>query len=112
MAKTVTVTMTDDLDGSANAEPIDFSYKGVSYRIDLGKKNAAALEKLLKPYIAAAARVSGRAAKASTPRRGRASGKVSEDVAAIRAWATDNGHAVNSRGRISQAVREAYAAAH
>jgi hypothetical protein len=34
-----------------------------------------------------------------------------KELAAIREWAGANGHEVSTRGRISQAVREAYAAA-
>ncbi|WP_442854653.1 Lsr2 family DNA-binding protein [Curtobacterium sp. UNCCL17] len=33
-------------------------------------------------------------------------------TAKIRDWANANGHEVSSRGRISQAVRDAYDAAH
>jgi Lsr2 len=47
MAKTTTVTVTDDIDGSANAETIELSYKGTAYTIDLSKKNVTALERLL-----------------------------------------------------------------
>jgi FAD/FMN-containing dehydrogenase len=117
MAKTVTTTVTDDLDGSANAEEISFSYKGTAYTIDLGKKNASALDKALKPYLAAATKVPsrGRAAAAAPTRRSRRAAAVKPartgDVAAIRKWAAANGHAVNTRGRISQTVRAAYEAA-
>ncbi|WXF91339.1 histone-like nucleoid-structuring protein Lsr2 [Curtobacterium flaccumfaciens pv. flaccumfaciens] len=36
----------------------------------------------------------------------------SDELAKIREWANANGHEVSSRGRISQAVRDAYDAAH
>ncbi len=117
MAKTVTTTVTDDLDGSANAEEISFSYKGTPYTIDLGKRNAAALDKALKPYLAAATKVPshGRVAAAAATRRARRAVAVKPastgDVAAIREWAVANGHAVSTRGRISQVVRAAYEAA-
>ncbi|BEP13859.1 Lsr2 family protein [Acidothermaceae bacterium B102] len=110
MAKTVTTTISDDIDGSAGASELEFSYKGVAYTIDLGKKNAAALDKALKPYLEAATRVPGRgraAGVANRPRRAVvATGR--QDVAAIRAWAAKNGHEINSRGRIPQTVRDAY----
>ncbi|WP_414648561.1 Lsr2 family DNA-binding protein [Curtobacterium sp. CFBP9011] len=35
-----------------------------------------------------------------------------EELGKIREWAAANGHEVSSRGRISQAVRDAYDAAH
>ena len=116
MAKTTTVAVTDDIDGSANAETIHLSYKGTAYSIDLSKKNAAALEKALKPYLTAASKVSTRGRAVSAPAR-RARRVVSNkparggDAATIRAWAEANGIAVTSRGRISQAVRDAYEAA-
>ena len=59
MAKTTVTSVTDDIDGSANAETLSFGYSGATYEIDLSKKNAAALDKLLKPYIDAARKVSG-----------------------------------------------------
>lgn len=114
MAKSTTVTITDDIDGSTGASEIAFSYRGVAYTIDLGKKNATALDKLLKPYIDAATKVPSRSRNVPTGTRARRSAvktSVPSDVGTIRAWATANGLAVNSRGRISQTVRDAYAAA-
>ncbi|MEK6310896.1 MAG: histone-like nucleoid-structuring protein Lsr2, partial [Curtobacterium sp.] len=35
-----------------------------------------------------------------------------EELSMIREWANGTGHEVSSRGRISQAVRDAYDAAH
>lgn len=104
MAKTTVVTVTDDLDGSPNAATITFGYGGASYEIDLGKKNAAALERALRPYISA-----GRRVRSSSSRRGR--GGQSRDLGAVRAWAKRNGHKVSERGRISASVLEAYDAA-
>ena len=43
MAKTGLIV--DDLDGSPNAETVDFSFDGVSYSIDLARKNRAAFER-------------------------------------------------------------------
>ena len=54
MARQTTVTVTDDLDGSANAKEVSFGLDGTSWTIDLSAKNRAALEKALKPYIAKA----------------------------------------------------------
>lgn len=104
MAKTTVVTVTDDLDGSPNATTIGFGFGGVNYEIDLGRKNAAALERALKPYISAGRRVRG-----TSGRRGRSG--HSRDLAAVRAWAKRNGHKVSERGRISASVLEAYDAA-
>jgi hypothetical protein len=113
MAKTMVVT--DDLDGSSGARTVAFSYDGKAFEIDLSKKNATALEKLLKPYIDAA-RPSGSAIRrggpAASPRRGRPRrSSATVDLAAVRAWAAEAGVQVADRGRISASVLEQYAAA-
>lgn len=110
MAKQTTVTITDDLDGSANAKEVSFSLNGRSWVIDLSAKNRAALEKALKPYIAKATEQGQR------PRRGKATRSSSRpksrsDLAAIREWAKNNGHQVSDRGRISADIQKAYDAA-
>ncbi len=68
MAKQTTVTVTDDLDGSANAMEVTFSLNGESWTIDLSAKNRNALEKALKPYIAKATK-QGRRRPVSASRR-------------------------------------------
>jgi hypothetical protein len=110
MAKNMTVTVTDDIDGSSGAEEISFSYKGVSYTIDLSRKNTSAFDKALKPYIDAATRVPSRGT-AARGRRTSTRAAAKGDVTAIRAWAAQAGHKVNSRGRIPKTVLDAYEAA-
>ncbi len=109
MAKTLVIT--DDLDGATGAETVSFSYQGREFVIDLGKKNRSAFEKALAPYIGAArtAKLAGKR-KPPTSNRRRATGAT--DVAAVRAWAADNGIEVSSRGRISAEVLQRYSAAH
>ena len=110
MAKQTTVTVTDDLDGSANATEVSFSLNGESWTIDLSAKNRTALEKALKPYIAKATkRGRPRRASASTKSGGRPS---RTDVAVVREWAKSNGYSVSDRGRVSSTVQQAYDAAH
>src|SRR5207244_2029727 len=73
MAKTVITQITDDLDGSNGAETISFAYRGTSYEIDLGRKNASAFDKLMKPYVDAARKVTaarGRRRASNNGRRG------------------------------------------
>ena len=108
MAKTTVTSITDDLDGSANAEAVTFGYSGASYEIDLSKKNAAALD-TLKPYIDAARKVSGSNKRAAPKARSRRAAKV--DLGTVRAWANENGFTVAERGRISAEVVDAYHAA-
>jgi hypothetical protein len=108
MSRSVSVIITDDLDGSENAETVSFGFRGVTYEVDLGKKNQAKLEKALTPFIQA-----GRKAPADGRRRaaGRAGGS-SVDRAAVRVWARTAGLKVSERGRISADIMRQYEDAH
>ncbi len=107
MAKTVSVVITDDLDGTPDAETVSFSFEGRSYEIDLGKKNRAKLEKSLQPFMDAGRRATNR--RAAKAPRGAGS---RTDRAAVRAWAATQGLKVSERGRISAEVMSKYDAAH
>lgn len=107
--KTVThVELIDDLDGSKADRTVSFAFDGTAYEIELSKKNAAAFEKVLKPYVAAARKA--RRSPAARTGRGRVAAS-GENLAAVREWARANGHAVSDRGRIPAAVLEAYRSA-
>jgi hypothetical protein len=108
MVQSVSVIVTDDLDGSAGAEPVSFAFDGATYEIDLSARNRARLEKALAPFIEA-----GRKA----PRRSRArgtgrTGGGATDRTAVRAWARTAGLNVSERGRISADIIRQYEAAH
>ena len=109
MAKTTITQITDDIDGSADAQTVQFAYDGSSYEIDLAKKNRAAFDKAMKPWLEAATKTSsrGRRSRAAAGRSGGTPG-----LAAVRAWATQNGYQVSDRGRLSKAVLDAYREAH
>jgi len=107
MAKTVSVVISDDLDGSPDAETVSFGFDGHSYEIDLGKKNLAKLEKSLQPFMDAGRRTAARKA-AKAPRA--AGSRV--DRAAVRTWAAGQGLKVSERGRISAEVMSKYDDAH
>jgi hypothetical protein len=107
MAKTVSVVVTDDLDGTPDAETVAFSVEGQSYEIDLSQKNLAKLQKSLQPFMDAGRRTALR--KAARPTR---AGGARIDRAAVRAWATAEGLQVSERGRISAEVMSKYEAAH
>ena len=66
--------------------PINFTWDGVDYEIELNKKNAVAFEKAVKPYVEAARRSRGGRGRRSSSR---SSGK--RDLGAIRDWAAQNG---------------------
>lgn len=74
MAKTTITQITDDIDGSKEATEVAFSFNGVDYVIDLGKKNAVSMEKALRPYIDAATKVSGRTSASSRRKSSRSDG--------------------------------------
>jgi Lsr2 len=107
MAKNVSVVITDDLDGSPDAETVTFGFGGQSYEIDLGQKNLAKLQKSLQPFMDAGRRTAhhrtARAPRGAGPRTDRAS---------VRAWALEQGLKVSERGRISADVMRRYEASH
>ena len=49
MARTVMIT--DDIDGSAPAEPVLFGWDGITWEIDLSEANRTALHEALQPYL-------------------------------------------------------------
>jgi Lsr2 len=112
MAKTTVTHVTDDIDGSTDAETVTFGFQGVAYSIDLNQKNLDRLTKLLAPYIESATKQRGR------PTRGRSTAVAAApktarpyDIAELRGWAAKNKVAVPARGRIPAAVIEQYLAA-
>jgi hypothetical protein len=108
MARRTIVQLEDDLSGGAAEESVAFALDGRTFEIDLSQNNAAALRKVLAPYISAGRRVRstrGNVRKASYNGDG-------VDPATVRAWASANGYPVSTRGRVSRELREAYLAAH
>lgn len=106
MARHIIEQITDDIDGSSNADTYSFAWQGTEYTIDLSNKNFKALDKALKPYLDAATKVSGRrknTANSKTPRK---------NLADIRAWAKSQNLEVADRGRMSSEIVRAYDAAH
>ena len=117
MAEIIVRQLIDDIDGSeiqdGGGERIEFTFRGADYQIDLSAANIAKLEKALKPYIDAAAKVRAGGRARRTKLNGSANGKASpEQLSAIRDWARKNGHEVADRGRIKAEIVEAFDAAH
>ncbi|MEH3077536.1 MAG: Lsr2 family protein [Quadrisphaera sp.] len=109
MAQTLQVVLVDDLDGGPAEETVSFSLDGTDYEIDLSAEHAARLRDDLAVWVGHARRTTaGRRTRATSGASGAAGGA---DVAAVRAWARENGHTVNERGRVPAAVVEAYRAA-
>lgn len=121
MAERIVRQLIDDIDGTDitddGGEQLEFSVRGVTYRLDLSSANAAKFDKVLKPYIDAAEKVSGADSARTNPSRRpkkstRGSSGSSEQLAAIRAWARKKGYEVSDRGRIKSDIVEAFNAAH
>jgi nucleoid-associated protein Lsr2 len=112
MAQKVTVTLVDDIDGSAAEETLEFGLDGVSYQIDLSEGNADKLRSVLGDYVDHARRSGGRKRSPGRPPvAGRAPRTASVDRdqnQAIREWARKKGYKVSDRGRIPKEVTEAY----
>lgn len=111
MARKVTTTIIDDLDGGEADETVEFGVDGVSYEIDLSTNNAGKLRNSLADFVAHARRAGGRRKPATGPARRAGGGRASvdrEQNAAIREWARKNGFNVSERGRIPAEVLEAY----
>jgi hypothetical protein len=112
MAKKQITQLIDDLDGSVidDGTTIHFSVDGRAYEIDLSADNASKLRAAFEPFVAAGRPLG------STPTPARRATKArsasARDLSDVRAWAESNGYSINSRGRISAAVLEAYDAAH
>ncbi|GIE94060.1 histone-like nucleoid-structuring protein Lsr2 [Paractinoplanes rishiriensis] len=108
MAKQIIERLIDDLDGGDAEETVTFALDGVNYTIDLSTKNASKLRELFAPYQSAGTRL-GRGAGTWRPGLAPKQGRNSRaDNAAIREWATKNGHELAERGRIPVHIVEAY----
>ncbi|MGW7674267.1 histone-like nucleoid-structuring protein Lsr2 [Streptomyces sp. NPDC054775] len=97
--------LTDDLTGAEAEETVTFALDGKAYEIDLSTKNADKLREALADFVKAGRRTGGKRSRAR-----KLSGR-SQDTAAIRSWARENGYEVSERGRVSATIREAYAKA-
>jgi hypothetical protein len=106
VAQRVQVILEDDIDGGAAEETVSFSLDGVSYEIDLSRKNANKMRDAFALYVGSARKVGGRR------RRGSAKSSKTGSSPEIREWARNNGWDIPERGRIAAEVREAYEAAH
>ena len=106
------VQVIDDFDGSElagdDAESVHFGLDGSAYVIDLSKGNADRLRETFARYTDAARRdqAAGRSQGSKRSSSPRAVGR--KDLEQVRAWANEHGHAVSARGRVPNAVLEAY----
>ncbi|MFE7720131.1 Lsr2 family protein [Nocardia rhizosphaerihabitans] len=121
------VILIDDVDGKeidgGFEAPVEFSFNGKHYQIDLRQTNFDKFEKVMNPWIEAATEVVD--APPAPGRRGRpagssnagkrpdtGSGRSKEELANIREWLKKEGHEVNERGRIRGELLDMYDRAH
>jgi hypothetical protein len=112
VAKKTIEVITSDLSGEelepGQGETIIFSVGGSDYSIDLTDAEADEFRSTFDRYVKVASRASSRGTQSSSARKPSGSGRSSDELAHIRAWAKDNGHAVSERGRIKAEVIEAF----
>jgi Lsr2 len=108
MATKIVIVLEDDLDGGPADQRLEFGLGDAEYTIDLNAKNATRFRRQLAPFIEHGRKV-GRAQRRRSPAR---PASARERSSRIRAWAKDQGIAVNDRGRIPAGVAEQYDAAH
>ncbi|MBV8464088.1 MAG: Lsr2 family protein [Acidimicrobiales bacterium] len=112
MAQKVEVVLTCDLDERSTpaVETVQFTYGGQAYEFELCADHLKEFTEVMQRY-ASAARPAGRQG-AGRGRGGRGGRRATgSELAALRAWAQENGYTVNERGRIPLHVRQAYEAA-
>jgi hypothetical protein len=96
MAKRTIVELVDDIDESSADETVAFGLDGISYEIDLSKRNAAGLRNAFAKYVSAGRRMGRRSRPARTG--------IPSDSRTIREWARANDVPVTDRGRIPASV--------
>lgn len=101
MARKIVTELIDDIDGNPADETVGFALDGVTYEIDLTKKNAAGLRNAFGKYVGA-----GRRTRGGRPRATRS--RVASDSRTIREWAKANNVPVTERGRIPASVVEQF----
>ena len=109
MATTTITHITDDIDGSADAETVSFAFQGATYSIDLAAKNLDKLTKALAPFIEHATK--SRTTTASTRPKTGIKATRGYDLVQLREWAGKTKVQVPSRGRIPGSVVDQYLAA-
>lgn len=106
MVTRTVIELIDDLDGSEAIETVFFGLDGNEYEIDLAGRNAEELRGVLAKFIEAGRKTNPKKAGAVTARRL----TPAADFKTVRAWAVENGIAVNGRGRVKDDIVQQYLA--
>ena len=106
MAQKTEILYIDDIDGSPADGTIRFALDGTAYEIDLNKKHADQLAKVIRPYVDAARKVpsSRQSAHGARPAR--------HNQSDVRAWARAQGLQVSNRGRLPANLLARYESEH
>ena len=110
MAQKVQITLVDDLDGRPADETVSFALDGSAYEIDLSAANAERLREKLAKFVEAATPV--KTSKARLQSKAKPPTSERRQSQEIREWARANGYEVSDRGRIGQAVWDAFDEVH
>ena len=105
MAQRVQIELVDDITGETAQETMHFSVDGTDYEIDLTTENAGKLRSCLSDYIAKGRKVSARRGQGA---RQSAPASRGGQTSLVRQWAQENGYKPNARGRLNQAIVDAY----
>ena len=106
MAQRTQIMYIDDIDGSQADGTVRFGLDGTSYEIDLSKKHADELARVIRPYIDVARKVP------AARRSGQSARPVRRSQSDVRAWARAQGLKVSDRGRIPAELLARYESEH
>ena len=112
MVQRVITLLIDDLTGKSAHETVAFALDGTEYEIDLNKRNATKMRKVLADYVSAGRRTNGGRASHGSGASRAGNGGIEVPTAMIRTWAAEKGYAVSARGRLSVDIVNAYKNAH
>jgi Lsr2 len=106
VAQRTQIMYIDDIDGSEADGTVRFGLDGTAYEIDLSKKHADELARVIRPYIDVARKVPAarRSAQGGRP--------VRRSQSDVRAWARAQGLKVSDRGRIPADLLARYESEH
>ena len=105
MAQRTQTIYISDISGDevADGDSIEFSYRGVDYKIDLTQQEADKFDQHMAFYTDHAQRTGGR-----KQRKGGGAKTDPSQLQAARKWLKDNGYEVSDRGRIKKELMDIY----
>lgn len=116
MAREYVAVIKDDLTGKTikddEAHSVRIGWQGKWYVLDLAPDSAEQVMTVMDKYVKAGTLEQNTAKSTPGPRSTSGRGRADkEQLAAMRAWGEANGFKVNTRGRLSQELQDAYHAA-